>query len=324
MKTLLFLFLLAAASAAQPTSADLANPTRLGEKKEFSAEGISFQPPEGCVATASDGPDGQRVVAASRIVSVDGRDEPLGLQFEVIGDLDLLTYRRMLEGFQKARGLPLVAVDDATRDGRKAWRVNLPGKPGEPVTRVMAVDAGDRIVVATWSPRDAVAREFGKLFDEAVASLRIEVRDPPAGADDPAEDWAPKGSGVTLKVPAGWKGTERGTVKALRNPRDRFENVAFGLMDGTVDQKAAEWEELKKDRFAAGSCVEARVETFLKRRSFVCRSRVEHQGIPVVSETRLVEHRGKLFFLSMTSREERFEERRKVLDAVLATLQLED
>ena len=243
---------------------------------------------------------------------------------EVFADLDLPTYRRIVEGLQGALGLAVTTLDEATRDGRPAWRANLAGHQGEPATHVLAINAGDRIVVVSWAPRDAVAREFGALLDESVRSIKVEPRKPVATSEEPTDEWAPEKAGVKLKAPAGWRRTDLGEARALRNPLDRFENLAFGLMDGTVAQKAADWEKLKLDRLAASSCVDAGEETWRERKSFVCRSRVVHQGVAVTSETRLIQHRGRLVFVSMTAREDRFEERRKLLDSVLETLSLED
>ncbi len=312
--------LLAATARAQDTPGALHNPRELDDRKEYAAEGVSFQPPEGSVVVALDGGDGQRVISAARPVRLDGRDEKLSMQVEVIGDLDLVTYRQVVEGLQGARGWAITTVDEATRDGRRAWRADLGGRQGDPVTHVLAIDAGDRIVVASWAPRDSVARAFGAMLEDAVRTLRVVPREAPAGADEPAEEWAPDKAGVTLKSPAGWKPTDRGEVRALKNPRDRFENLAFGLMDGTAGEKAAAWESLKRDPEAAKTCLEAKEEPWGSRKSFVCRSRLVHQGIAVVSETRLIEHRGRLVFVSMTARETAFEERRKLLDAVLATV----
>lgn len=323
MRALAAAALCASAALAQGVPGALDNPRELDDRKEYAAEGVSFEPVEGSVVVALDGADGQRVISATRAVKLDGRDERVSVQVEVIGDLDLATYRRIVEGLQGARGLAVTTVDEATRDGRRAWRADLAGARGDPATHLVAIDAGDRIVVAAWAPRDAVAAAFGPLIEESVRSLRVVPRQPDPAADDPAEEWAPGKSGVTLKVPRGWKRTERGEACALRNPRDRFENLAFGLLDGTAAQKAAEWERLRKDREGAKSCLEGREETWSGRASFVCRSRLVHQGIPVVSETRLVEHRGRLVFVSLTAREDRFDDRRAVLDAVLATLALE-
>lgn len=321
-RALAALAICASAAAAQPGDVNLPNPTRLGDRKAYEAEGLSFQAPEGCIVMAADGAEGQRAIGASRLVRVEGQDLKLGLQLEIYRDIDLATYRRIVEGLQGALGLATTTVDEATRDGRAAWRADLSGRQGEPATRVVVIDAGDRIIVVSWAPRDAVAREFGALLEESVRSIKVEAREPPDPAEEPADEWAPENTGVKLKAPAGWKGADRGEARALRNPRDRFENLAFGLMAGTVAEKAAEWEKLKGDRAAAASCVESREETWRERKSFVCKSRVDYQGIPVVSETRLIEHRGRLVFVSMTSREDRFETRRKVLDAVLETLTL--
>ncbi|MEK7469202.1 MAG: hypothetical protein AAB074_17650 [Planctomycetota bacterium] len=314
----------ASAACAQPGEVNLPNPARLGDRRTYETEGLSFQAPEGCIILAADGADGQRAIAASRLVRVDGQDLKLGLQLEVFSDLDLATYRRIVEGLQGALGLTTTTVDEATRDGRLAWRADLSSRQGEPVTHVLVVDAGDRIIVVSWAPRDAVAREFSALLDESVRSLKVVPRVPIAASEEPTEEWAPANAGVKLKAPAGWRNADRGEARALRNPRDRFENLAFGLLEGTVQAKAADWEKLKLDRTAAASCVEGREETWRGRKSFVCRSRLAHQGIPVANETRLIEHRGRLVFVSMTSREDRFEDRRKLLDAVLGTLALEE
>ncbi|MCE9581184.1 MAG: hypothetical protein K8T20_01575, partial [Planctomycetes bacterium] len=297
MKAAALLLALAAAASAQPSSADLANPTKLGDRKEYAPEGISIQPPEGCVTMSSDGPDGQRVIMASRVVRAGGQDEPMGIQVEVIGDLDLTTYRRIMEGLQGARGLAAVTVDNANRNGHSAWRADLTARQGEAPTHLVAIDAGDRLVVVSWAPREATAREFGALLEEAVNSVKVEFREPAATADLPPETWSPEKSGVTLKSPSGWKATDRGEARALKNPRDRFENLAFGLMDGTAREKADQWEALRRDRTASSTCVEAKEETYLGRKSFVCVSRLVHQGVAVLSETRLVEHRGRLVFV---------------------------
>jgi hypothetical protein len=324
MKRLLCFLLLSASASAQPGEVNLPNPEKLGDRKTYEAEGLSFQAPEGCIVIAADGADGQRAIVASRLVRVDAQDLKLGLQIEVFTDLDLATYRRIIEGVQGALGVATTTIDEATRDGRLAWRADLSARQGEPVTHVLALDAGDRIVVASWGPRDPVAREFGALLEESVKSLKLVPREPVVPSLEPTEEWAPVKSGLKMKAPAGWRKADRGEARALRNPRDRFENLAFGLMDGTVDAKAADWEALKSDRTAASSCVDARVEDWRGRKSFMCRSRVVHQGIAVSSETRLIEHRGRLLFVSMTSREDRFEERRKLLEAVLATLEFEE
>ncbi len=319
MKLALLLALLPAAALAQGTPGALLNPKELDDRKEYAAEGVSFEPVEGSVVVALDGGDGQRVISASRPVRIDGRDEKLALQVEVIGDLDLATYRQVVEGLQGARGWAITTVDEATRDGRKAWRADLGGRQGDPVTHILAIDAGDRTVVASWAPRDVVAAAFAALIEDSVRSLRVVPREPDASAEELTAEWAPEKAGVTLRAP-GWKSTDRGEVRALRNPRDRFENIAFGLMDGTAAEKAAEWARLKADKEAGKSCVDASEEPWGGRKSFVCRSRLVHQGIAVVSETRLIEHRGRLVFVSMTSREKCFEERRKLLDAVLASI----
>lgn len=321
MKRALLALALQAAAFAQDPPGALHNPRELDDRKEYAAEGVSFQPPEGSVVVALDGGDGQRVISAARPVRIEGREEKLSMQVEVIGDLDLVTYRQVVEGLQGARGWAITTVDEATRDGRRAWRADLGGRQGDPVTHVVAIDAGDRIVVASWAPRDPVARAFGAMLEDAVRTLKVVPREPAAaGADEPVEEWAPEKAGVALKTPAGWKSTDRGEVRALKNPRDRFENIAFGLMDGTAAEKAAAWELLKQDREAAKTCLDGKEEPWGSRKSFVCRSRLVHQGIAVVSETRLIEHRGRLLFVSMTARETAFEERRKLLDAVLGTV----
>ena len=323
MRTLALLFLLAGAAGAQLSGSDLANPSKLGDEKDFAFEGVSFRAPEGSVVVASDAPDGQRVITASRIVRFDNRDEVLGMQIEVIRDLDLATYRRIVEGAQAARLLESKTISEERVEGRPAWRVDLPGGTGDPVGHLLAIDAGDRIIVATWSPPPAVAAALGPLLEESVRTLKVVVREPSPVATEPTAAWAPEGEGIALKLPDGWTVTDRDGVRALRNPSDRFENIAVGTFAGTAAGKAAEWDRLRRDRLAGPGCLEGAEDTFLSRKSFFCRSRLVHQGIEIVSATRLVEHRGRLFFVSVTERADRWEQRSKILEAILATVALE-
>jgi hypothetical protein len=323
MRTLAAALLAASAALAQAPPPILANPSGLGAKKEFPEEGVTLRPVEGALAVASDGPDGQRVINTSRAVRIGGREEPLDLQVEVIRDLDFDIWRSIAERAQKARGFEAVTRDEAVRYGCPAWRAELPGPSGQPAVQILALDAGDRVVVVSWAAREAVAREYGALLEECAASVTPERRERAPAPRAPAIEWKPEKAGASLRYPEGWKGSERGEARALRNPTDRFENLAWGLMDGTIEARKAEWAKLKASRATAGSCLDSREETILGRKSFVFRSRLEHQGIAVLSETRLIEHRGRLVFVSMTAREDRWKAAERLLEEILGTLSLE-
>ncbi|NUN49575.1 MAG: hypothetical protein HUU15_12175 [Candidatus Brocadiae bacterium] len=320
MKPLALLLLGALPASAQLGGSNLPNPTRLTDRKEFRDEGVSLQPPEGCVALASAGPDGQTVISVTRVVRVDGRDEPMGLQIEVIADLDFATYRRIAEAGQGAAGGTCETVDEAVRGGSPSWRADL-RLPGQRTVSLLALDAGDRVVAVTWGPSAPVARECGRILADAVATLRVERRERVPAPVEPSVAW--KDHGVALKHPDRWTPTAQPAALILRNPGDRFEYLAFGVMEGTVEATGKEWEAAKKRR-GGPECLDGGEETFLGRPSFVFRCVLVHQGIEMVNETRVVKHRGKLFFAAFTARRELWEARREILDSMLATVALED
>ncbi|MBI2919899.1 MAG: hypothetical protein HYY18_02310 [Planctomycetes bacterium] len=319
------ILLAAAASALAQSGGDprLPNPSRLGDEKAFEAQGLRFRPPEGCVTVEAEGPEGQRVITASRAVRVEGRDLPLGLEIEVFRDVDFLTYRRIVEGAQGALGLPPIPAARERKEGPPSWRVELPARDGT-ATHLLVFDGGDRVVSIHWRAEGAAGREFGALLAESADSLVVERRDPAPASSEPAVTWNRPGRGVELKYPEGWKEDDRDTLLVLANPTDRFETLAFGTLSGTVDQKEAEWEQARKDPASAARCLDSGRGTFAGRDSFAFTSRLDHQGIEVRSCTRLVAHRGQLVFVAFTARADRWEERKSLLEEVLATLRLED
>lgn len=319
------LLLATAASALAQSGGDprLPNPARLGDAKAYEAQGLTFRPPEGCVTLEAEGPEGQRVITASRAVRVEGADFPLGLEIEVFRDVDFLTYRRIVEAAQGAIGLPPIPVARGGKEGPPAWRVDLPSPDGT-ATHLLAFDGGDRVVSVHWRAEGPAGREFGALLAESAESLVVERRDPAPASSEPAVTWNRAGRGVELKYPEGWKENDRDTVLVLANPTDRFETLAFGALEGTIDQKEAEWERARKDPASAARCLDSARDTFAGRDSFVFSSRLDHQGIEVRNCTRLVSHRGRLVFVAFTARADRWEERKAVFEAVLETLRLQE
>jgi hypothetical protein len=138
---------------------------------------------------------------------------------------------------------------------------------------------------------------------------------------EPTLEWA-RGGGPSLKYPDGWKVHDAGGIRTLQNPGDRFEVLSFGPVDKTLDQVRQEWAALKKAKGAAAKPLEGDEAPFGHHPGFFCRSLLVRQGIEVVAATRFVRTGDRCFFVLMTTRADRWDERRSVMDAVFETIQL--
>jgi hypothetical protein len=314
------LLTLASVASAQIRGADAPNPEKLGQAQEFKDEGIVFRPIEGSLAVASDGAEGQRVIGASRMVTVDGREAPLGVLIEVFRDLDFGTWVRMAEGAAKAAGRPPELKDLARRHDLPAWRADLPQRDG-PSLRVLALDAGDRVVVVQWTHAAEIDKAFGILLAECAESVKPEARERKAPPAEPTVEWSADG-GPTLKHPDGWTVRDSGRIRSLLNPGDRFEVLSFGTVDKSLERVREEWEALLKAKGASAKPIEGSEVPFGEHAGFACRSMLVRQGIEVVAATRFVRTGDTCFFVLMTARADRWEERRAVMDAIFGTIVL--
>lgn len=313
---------LALPSLAQVSGADLANPAKLGEPSEFKEAGVTFRSPEGSLAIASEGREGQTVLTSSRIVKADGREMPLGFVIEVFLDVDFETYLLMVAADQGARGLPPIVVSRERSHGREAWRADLPSRAA-PITRILVVDGVDRVVSMRWSLPAELETAYGAMLADAAASLQVEAREPAAVPTEPTVEWARKDERVSLKHPDGWRVLDTDSFRTLVNPRDRFETLAFGHIPRSLADVRAEWEALLKKPGAA-RLHEGRDQRFGARDGFVARSSMTKLGVEIVAETRFIEREGKCFFLVLSTRASRRDDRRAILDAVAATLRFDD